>query len=105
MRNLYHVITIRGMPVRLHYTWLVLTLLGVWVIGGVIVPAYFLTSSLVVRSILALVILMLCFGTVVVHELALLLVAHCSLHISRTPSHKPAYTPRLRPRCLREVGS
>ena len=32
MRNLYHVTTIRGMPVRIHYTWLVVALLGLPVI-------------------------------------------------------------------------
>ncbi len=75
MRNLYSITTIRGMPVQVHYTWIIVALLGVWVLGGVTLPAFLPASGVLARLLLALLILALCFGAVVIHELAHLLVA------------------------------
>jgi hypothetical protein len=68
MRNLYHVLTIRGMPVRLHYTWLIAALLSVPVMSGVIIPIYLPDMGGLARFGLALLILALFFLSVVLHE-------------------------------------
>jgi Zn-dependent protease len=75
MRNLYHVLTIRGMPVRLHYTWLIAALLGVPVMSGVIIPIYLPDMGGLARFGLALLILALFFLSIVLHECAHMLVA------------------------------
>lgn len=73
LRNLYYVMTIRGIPVRLHYTWIIVVLLGGWVLSGMTLPHYL--PDLGTPALTALMILVLFFLTVVVHELAHLLAA------------------------------
>jgi Zn-dependent protease len=75
MRHLYYVLTIRGMPVRLHYTWAIVGLLGIPVLSGMLIPAALPTVGGFARVLLALLILALFFGTVLVHEVAHLFVA------------------------------
>jgi len=75
MRTLYRVGTWRGMPVRLHYTWLVAALLGVPVLAEMTIPAELPNLGGVGRIVLALLILVLFFGAVVIHEGAHLLTA------------------------------
>jgi Zn-dependent protease len=75
MRNLYYVRTIRGMPVRLHYTWMVAALLGIPIIAEIIVPASAPNLGVFARTLLSVLIAVLFFLTVVLHECAHLLVA------------------------------
>jgi Zn-dependent protease len=75
MRNLYYLRTIRGMPVRLHYTWIVAALLGIPVLAEIILPTYAPNLTGLVRILLAALIAMLFFLVVVLHECAHLLVA------------------------------
>jgi Zn-dependent protease len=75
MRNLYYVRTIRGMPVRLHYTWIVAVLLGIPIIAEVILPAAVPDLSAFTRILLSVLIAALFFLAVVLHECAHLLVA------------------------------
>jgi Zn-dependent protease len=75
MRNLVYLTTIRGLPVRLHYTWLIVLLLGLPILTRVTLPSYLPELGGLANIALALLILALFFGVVVVHELAHLLVA------------------------------
>jgi Zn-dependent protease len=75
MRNLYYLTTIGRMPVRLHYTWAIVVLLGIPVLSGAIIPAALPNLGGLARIVLALLILALFFGAVVLHEGAHLLVA------------------------------
>jgi len=76
MRNLYYVKTIRGMPIRLHYTWVIAAFLGVLALAEVVVPAYLPTMSGSAQIGLALLIVILYFLAVALHECAHLLVAN-----------------------------
>jgi Zn-dependent protease len=67
--------TVRGLPVRLHYTWLLVLLLGLPILSRVTLPGYLPELGGLATIALALLILALFFGVVVVHELAHLLVA------------------------------
>ncbi|MDQ2995636.1 MAG: hypothetical protein M3R61_01065 [Chloroflexota bacterium] len=64
------------MPVRLHYTWAIVALLGIPVLSGVTIPVALPTMGGVARVLLAVLILALFFGAVALHEGAHLLVAH-----------------------------
>jgi len=75
MRNLFHVVTVRGMPVRLHYTWLIVALIGIPLFTTVTLRIMMPDASGPIRILLALVTLVLILGVVVLHELAHLLVA------------------------------
>jgi Zn-dependent protease len=75
MRNLYYVRTIRGMPVRLHYTWIVAALLGIPIIAEVILPAAEPGLGIFARILLSVLIAALFFLAVVLHECAHLIVA------------------------------
>jgi Zn-dependent protease len=75
MRDLYHIITVRRTPVRLHYSWLIAALIGVPLLTTVILPAAIPDSSVPGRFLLALLILATYVSVVIVHELAHLLVA------------------------------
>ncbi|MEP7188364.1 MAG: site-2 protease family protein, partial [Roseiflexaceae bacterium] len=75
MRNLYYVTTIRGMPIRVHYTWLVVVLLGIPVLTNVAIPASLPEIGGLARLALALIVLALFFLVVGIHELAHLLTA------------------------------
>jgi Zn-dependent protease len=75
MRNLYYVRTIRGIPVRLHYTWIVAALLGIPIIAEVILPASAPDLGIFVRILLSALIAVLFFLAVVLHECAHLIVA------------------------------
>jgi Zn-dependent protease len=63
------------MPIRLHYTWGIVVLLGIPVLSGAIIPAALPNLGGFARVVLALLILALFFGTVILHEGAHLLVA------------------------------
>src|SRR5512134_1492064 len=76
MRNLYYLRTFRGMPVRLHYTWIVAILLGIPVLIEVILPASAPDLSGLARLGLTGLIAALFFLAVVLHECAHLFVAH-----------------------------
>jgi Zn-dependent protease len=80
MRNLFQIMTIRGVPVRLHYTWLIAVLIGIPFLTTITIPMSMPDSSTPTRVLLALLILAIFFGAVVVHELAHLLVARL-LHV------------------------
>ncbi|HET9222675.1 MAG TPA: site-2 protease family protein [Roseiflexaceae bacterium] len=80
MRDLYHIITVRRTPVRLHYSWLIAALIGLPLLTTVILPAALPDSSVPGRLLLALLILATYVGVVIVHELAHLLVARL-MHI------------------------
>ncbi len=75
MRNLLNIMTVRGMPVRLHYTWLFVALIGIPLLTTITIPLYMPDASGLARIALALLILVAVLGSVVVHELAHLLVA------------------------------
>ena len=80
MGDLYHIITVRRTPVRVHYSWLIAALIGVPVLTTVILPAALPDSSVPGRLLLALLVLVTYIGVVIVHELAHLLVAR-PMHI------------------------
>lgn len=75
MRHLYYIRTLGGIPVRLHYTWLILALLGVVVLPGVIFPAYMPELGRLAGLLLALVTLALYVGVVAIHVLVQIVVA------------------------------
>ena len=75
MRNLFQIMTVRGMPVRLHYSWLIAALIGVPLLATVTIPNSMPDSSAPARILLALLIFVIFLGAVAVHELAHLLVA------------------------------
>jgi Zn-dependent protease len=75
MRNLYYLRTIRGMPVRLHYTWIVAALLGIPIVAEVVLPAYAADLSHLARILLTALIVALFFLVVLLHECAHLVVA------------------------------
>jgi Zn-dependent protease len=75
MRNLYYLRTIRGMPVRLHYTWIVAALLGIPILTEVVIPSYAADLGQLARILLTGLIVTLFFLAVVLHECAHLLVA------------------------------
>jgi Zn-dependent protease len=75
MRNLYYVRTIRGIPVRLHYTWIVAALLGIPMLAEIVLPASDPELSMLVRILLSVVIASLFFLAVVLHECGHLIVA------------------------------
>jgi Zn-dependent protease len=76
MRNLYYLRTFRGMPLRLHYTWIVALLLGTPILTEVVLPAHAPELSGLARFGLAALIVALFFVAVVLHECAHLVVAH-----------------------------
>jgi Zn-dependent protease len=63
------------MPVRLHYTWLIVALIGVPVLATLTLPSFTPNVSGPVGLLLALLTLVLFLGVVVLHELAHRLVA------------------------------
>jgi site-specific recombinase XerD len=73
-RYLMYLTTVRGLPVRLHYTWLLVLLLGLPILSRVTLPGYLPELGSLATIALALLILSLFFGVVVVHELAHLLI-------------------------------
>jgi Zn-dependent protease len=75
MRNLYYLRTFRGMPVRLHYTWIVAILLGTPILIEVVLPASAPELSGLARLGLAALIVALYFLALVLHECAHLFVA------------------------------
>jgi Zn-dependent protease len=75
MRNLYYMRTIGGVPVRLHYSWIVAVLLGIPVIAEIILPAAAPDLHFFTRVALSVLIAALFFLAVVLHECAHLFVA------------------------------
>jgi Zn-dependent protease len=75
MRTLYHVATWRGTPLRLHYSWLSVALLGAAVLIGYTLPSALPELGRLGRFALALLIVALALLVVIVHEAAHLLVA------------------------------
>jgi Zn-dependent protease len=75
MRNLYYVRTFGGIPVRLHYTWIIAALLGIPTIAEVILPASAPDMFMFTRIVLSLLIAALFFLAVLLHECAHLIVA------------------------------
>jgi hypothetical protein len=59
LRSLLKIVTIRGMPVRLHYTWLLVALIGIPLLTTIIIPTFLPDSSGLARIALALLILVL----------------------------------------------
>jgi Zn-dependent protease len=76
MRNLYYLRTFRGMPVRLHYTWIVAILLAIPILIEVVLPASAPELSGLARLGITALIVALFFVAVVLHECAHLFVAH-----------------------------
>jgi len=76
MRTLYFVTTIRGRPVRLHYSWLVVALVGVPILVTFMLPAYLPSLGRFARIGLALLVAASYVLVVIVHELGHLLAAH-----------------------------
>jgi Zn-dependent protease len=75
MRNLYHIRTLGGMPVRVHYSWLIFALLGLVALPQAVFPAYLPELGRLPGLLLALLVLALYAGIVLVHALAQIVVA------------------------------
>jgi Zn-dependent protease len=75
MRNLYYVGTIRGIPVRLHYSWIIAILLGIPTLFGAVLPTDAPDYSIWSYALLALLIVLLFCLSVLLHEGAHLFVA------------------------------
>jgi Zn-dependent protease len=69
MKTFYRVAQMRGIPVRIHYTWIIALLIGGWFVSArVLVDALPALSSLE-HLVLVVVILALSFASVLLHEL------------------------------------
>jgi Zn-dependent protease len=75
MRNLYLLRTIGGVPVRVHYSWIIVALLGLVALPRAVFPSYMPDLGLLGGLGLALLVLALYCCVVLVHTLAQLAVA------------------------------
>jgi Zn-dependent protease/CBS domain-containing protein len=69
MKTFYRVTSFHGIPVRVHYTWIVVALLGGWIISGRVLAEELPALSWLAHLGSVLLILALGFGSVVLHEL------------------------------------
>lgn len=80
MRNLLKVVTVRGMPVRLHYTWLFIVLISLPLLTQYLLPQLLPAADGPARLAVAILILLAVLASVVLHEIGHMLAARL-LHV------------------------